>query len=46
MNYSFSKNMFEKALTQMHGEVPAIISRCAVIVNSWKEPFPSYIDSV
>ena len=46
VNYSFSKNMFEKSLTQNHGEVPSIISRAAVIANSYLEPYPSYIDSV
>jgi len=46
MNYSFSKHMFEKSLVKNHKEIPAIISRAAVITNSLREPFPQYTDQV
>jgi nucleoside-diphosphate-sugar epimerase len=44
--YTYTKNIGERMLLKYREAVPLCIVRPTIVVNSWKYPFPGWIDSV
>lgn len=44
--YSFTKAMGEQILMNMKGDIPLIIARPTVIISTYSEPFPGWIEGV
>ncbi|MGH7882225.1 MAG: HAD-IB family hydrolase [Candidatus Dormibacteraceae bacterium] len=42
--YAFTKAMAERAVVELHGEVPLSIVRPAIIESSLREPFPGWLE--
>jgi len=44
--YTFTKAMGEMILLKMKGDIPLIIARPTIILNTHSEPFPGWIEGV
>jgi fatty acyl-CoA reductase len=44
--YSFTKKLTENLLVRERGKVPLAIVRPGIILNSWRAPFPGWVDNV
>jgi HAD superfamily hydrolase (TIGR01490 family) len=41
--YTYSKALGERALVELHGDVPVTVVRPSIIESAWAEPFPGWI---
>lgn len=44
--YTLTKNLAERTLRKHRGNVPLFVLRPAIIISSYKEPFPGWIDAM
>ncbi len=44
--YTFTKAIAEQLVAQERGDLPISIVRPSIVVGSWKEPFPGWIDNM
>jgi hypothetical protein len=44
--YTYTKNLCERALRKNRGNVPLLILRPAIIICSYQEPYPGWLDSM
>ena len=44
--YTITKNLAERTLRKLRGSVPLYVLRPSIIISSYKEPFPGWIDAM
>lgn len=44
--YSFTKQLAENVLLREHGDVPVAIVRPSIVMGTWSDPFPGWVDNV
>ena len=44
--YTFTKNLAERALQKLRGNIPILVLRPAIIIAANQEPYPGWIDAM
>uniref|UniRef100_A0A1B6DEA6 Fatty acyl-CoA reductase n=2 Tax=Clastoptera arizonana TaxID=38151 RepID=A0A1B6DEA6_9HEMI len=44
--YTFSKSLAENVVWEHRNQLPVIILRPSIVISSWKDPFPGWLDTI